>query len=474
MRLRMYLFLLLCLCQFMVVSVMGKVLPSSLISDNMVLQQQAEVRLWGKATPNARIKVSVSWAKTANNCTADADGNWYIHVQTPQGGDTLHSIIFDDGEKSILSNILIGEVWFAGGQSNMEMPLKGFHNCPVKGSIEAIADAGNHPQIRMFSVPRKLSDTPQIDLEGEWQIASCETAAQFSAVAYHFALSLRRTLHVPIGIINCSVGGSKIEGWTCREIVSHYNDIDITKEGMENTPDYLQPTVFYNAMLHPTIPYTLKGFIWYQGESNVACPDYAIRMKNMVAQWRKERQQGDLPFYYVELAPFRYQGHQQDQGPRLREEQYKAQKLIPNSGMVCTNDLVEPYEANNVHPRDKESIGKRLRYMALNKTYKYKKIPCYSPEFDSMKIEGKSVRLSFEHCEMGFTRSRDAIGFEIAGDDKVFYSADHAELQHSTWVVSSEKVPHPIAVRYCFKDYQRGNISGMGELTMVPFRTDNW
>lgn len=471
MKLRMYIFL---LCQFMAISVIGKVIPSSLISDNMVLQQQTEVRLWGRAAPNEQVKVSVSWAKKANHCTADADGNWSILVQTPQGGGTPHSIIFDDGEKTALSNILIGEVWFAGGQSNMEMPLQGFHNCPVKGSIETIADADNHPQIRMFNVPRKLSDMPQTNLEGEWRIASCETVSQFSAVAYHFALSLQRTLHVPIGIINCSVGGSKIEGWTCREIVSHYDDIDITKKGMENTPDYLRPIVFYNAMVYPTIPYTLKGFIWYQGESNVACPDYAIRMKNMVEQWRKDRQQGELPFYYVELAPFYYQGHQQGQGPLLREEQYKAQKLISNSGMVCTNDLVEPYEANNVHPRDKETVGKRLSYMALNKTYKNEGIPCYGPEFASMKIDGKLVRLFFNHCEMGFTRSQDIIGFEVAGDDKVFYSADYVELQHSSWLVSSEKVPYPKAVRYCFKDYQPGNIGGMGGLPMVPFRTDDW
>lgn len=471
MKTRLYLFL---LCQLIVVSAMGKVLPSSLISDNMVLQQQTEVRLWGKATPNTKIKVLASWDRKGSSCTADASGNWSISIQTPQGGDTPYSITLDDGDKTILSSILIGEVWLAGGQSNMEMPLKGFHNCPVKGSIETIADAVNHPQIRMFNVPRKLSDTSQDDIEGEWKVASSETAALFSAAAYHFALSLNRSLHVPIGIINCSVGGSKIEGWTRREIVQHYPDIDLTEEGIERTPDYLRPAVFYNAMLHPTIPYTLKGFIWYQGESNVACPDYALRMKNMVAQWREERQQGELPFYYVELAPFRYQGHQQEQGPRLREEQYKAQQLIPNSGMICTNDLVELYEANNVHPRNKELVGKRLSYMALNKSYNFKEIPCYGPEFKSMKIDGKQVRLTFDHCEMGFTRSQDVEGFEIAGDDKVFYPADHIGLQHSLWVISSDKVSQPVAVRYCFKDYQPGNIGGAGELPMVPFRTDSW
>lgn len=466
-----YLFL---FCLLTAIPVMGKVTPSSLISDNMVLQQQTKVQLWGKATPNAKVKVSVSWDKKGRNCTADADGRWSIQVPTPQGGYTPHSITLDDGEKTTLSNILIGEVWLACGQSNMEMPLKGFHNCPVQGSIEAIADAENHPQIRMFNVPRKLSDLPQEEVEGAWQIASARTAAQFSAVAYHFALSLNRTLRMPVGIINCSVGGSKVESWTCQEIVRRYPDIDLSQEGMERTPDYLRPFVFYNAMLHPTVPYTLKGFIWYQGESNVACPDYALRMQNMVAQWREERRQGELPFYYVELAPFRYQGHQHEKSPFLREEQYKAQSMIPNSGMICTNDLVAPYESVNVHPRNKETVGKRLSYMALNKTYHCKEIPCHGPEFRSMKIEGKQARLEFAHSETGFTRSREVTGFEIAGHDKVFYPADHIELQHSTWVISSEKVATPVAVRYCFKDYQPGNIGGAGELPMVPFRTDDW
>lgn len=419
------------LFQLVAVSAMGKVIPSSLISDNMVLQQLTEVQLWGMATPNAKVSVSVSWEKKEKSCRTDAGGQWCIKLRTPQGNDTPQSITFDDGEKTVVSGILIGEVWLAAGQSNMEMPLQGFHNCPVKGSTEAIAYAGNHPQIRMFNVPRKLSDTPQTDIEGAWKVASPETAAQFSAAAYHFALSLRRTLHVPVGIINCSVGGS-------------------------------------------TIPYTLRGFIWYQGESNVACPDYALRMKNMVAQWREERQQGELPFYYVELAPFRYQGHQQEQGPRLREEQYKAQRLIPNSGMICTNDLVEAYESDNVHPANKEEIGKRLSYMALNRTYNLKAIPCYGPEFKSMEITGNQAKLTFIHCEMGFTRSRDVEGFEIAGADKVFYPADCIELHHSTWVISSDKVAHPVAVRYCFKDFQPGNIGGTGGLPMVPFRTDSW
>lgn len=464
------------LLQFIVIPAISKVVPSSLISDNMVLQQQTKVRLWGKATPDTKVSISASWGKKSYSCVSDANGCWLAEVVTPQAGNVPYSITFDDGEKTVISHILIGEVWFAGGQSNMEMPLKGFANCPVKGSLEAIAEADNHPQIRMFNIPRTLDYEPQSDTKGQWKVASSETAPQFSAAAYFFALTLNRSLHVPVGIINCSVGGSKVESWTNREVLQSYPDIDLSRKKMEETPDYLRPMVFYNAMVHPVINYTIKGFIWYQGESNVGNRDYALRMANMVKQWREEWKLGEIPFYYVELAPYFYNGGQKEKGPILREEQYKAQALIPNSGMICTNDLVERYEANNVHPRNKELVGKRLGYIALNRTYDKKGIPCNGPEYKAMEIAGSRVKLTFHHAEMGYTRNQDIQGFEVAGSDRVFYPADKVEPDHSSqgWWVSSGKVAQPVAVRYCFKDYQPGNLGGKGELPMVPFRTDDW
>lgn len=466
--------LIILLLQIIMEPAIGKVIPASLIGDNMILQQRTKVKLWGKAKPNTRIKVSPSWDKKSYSGISDADGGWLIEVYTPEASYTSHSLTFYDGEKTTISNILIGEVWFAGGQSNMEMPLKGFGNCPVKGSLEAIVGADNHPQIRMFNVPRKHSGEPLNDINGQWAVASSETAGRFSAVAYFFALSLNRSLDVPIGIINCSVGGSKVEGWTSREILRNYPDVKLDREVMEKIPDYLRPMVFYNAMLHPIVPYTIKGFIWYQGESNVGSRDYALRMTNMIKQWRDEWGLGEIPFYYVEIAPFLYQGHQKGKAPYLREEQCKVQHLVSNCGMVSTNDLVDPYEADNVHPCNKEQIGKRLSYLALNETYGKKHISCHSPEYREMELKGNKIKVTFSHADMGYSRNRGIQGFEVAGDDRIFYPADKIERQSNGLLISSDKVPRPQAVRYCFKDFQPGNLGGVNGLPVIPFRTDNW
>lgn len=454
----------------------GKVIPSSLISDNMVLQQQTEIKLWGKATPNTKITITTSWNKKTQKCSSNSDGCWIFKLHTPKASYTPHSILFDDGDKTKVSNILIGEVWLASGQSNMEMPLRGFGNCPVKGGIEAILNADTTPFIRMYNVPRSLNYEPQKEVAGNWMIASSQTAPAFSAVAYSYALSLNKALNVPIGIINSSVGGSKIEGWTSQEILQLYSDMDLTPKHIEQIPDYLRPMVFYNAMLHPIQSYTIKGFIWYQGESNVGDTEYTHKLVNMIKQWREEWQLGELPFYYVEIAPFSYGGHQKERSPYLREEQYKVQNLLPNCGMISTNDLVEPYEAGNVHPKNKETIGKRLSYLALNNTYGRKSIPCRGPEYKAMEIKGNKILLTFHHTDMGYSRNSDIRGFEIAGADKIFHPVDKIEFEHSSkgLLVSSQEVPQPVTVRYCFKDFQIGNMGGEGELPMVPFRTDNW
>lgn len=453
----------------------AKVIPSQLISDNMVLQQQTEIKLWGEAAPNSKVTASPSWSKKKYTYTSDANGNWLISIQTPEASYTPHSITFNDGDgRTIISNILIGEVWFASGQSNMEMPLKGFKNCPIKGAIATIAHADANPPIRMFNVERSLSHEPERKLRGNWMVASSETVPSFSAAAYSFALSLNESLHVPIGIISCSAGGSKVEGWMSKEPLQQYPNMELTQDKIERIPDYLRPMVFYNAMLHPACNYTIKGFIWYQGESNVGVPDYSTHFIDMIHLWRKMWQAGDLPFYYVEIAPFNYQGHQDERAPYLREEQYKIQNVLPNCGMISTNDLVEPYEANNVHPRNKEEIGKRLSYLALNNTYNKKSIPCRGPEYKAMEIKGNKILLTFHNVGIGFSRSQDIKGFEIAGADSVFHLVDHIELKSDGLLVSSQQVSQPVAVRYCFKDFQTGNMGGEGELPMVPFRTDNW
>ena len=229
----------------------------------------------------------------------------------------------------------------------------------------------------------------------------------------------------------------------------------------------------YNGMLKPLQNYTIKGFLWYQGESNVGKhKTYGERLKTMVELWRKEWGLGELPFYFVEIAPF---GSAEGTGNALlREAQFKAQALIPNSAMISTNDLVEPYEAYNIHPKDKKHVGERLAYQALSKTYHIGGIEPESPVYKSMEIKDNAAILSFSHADNGFNRMNQMAGFEMAGEDKVFYPAQAEIAGRNQIKVTCEKVARPVAVRYGFRDFLPGNVANLRELPLVPFRTDNW
>lgn len=313
---------------------------------------------------------------------------------------------------------------------------------------------------------------PQDRTAGSWTPCMTATAAKFTAAGYFFAEMLNDVLGVPVGIIDCSWGGSRVESWMSREVLSGYSDIDLTEEGISRVAQHLRPMVMYNAMLRPVAGYTVRGFLWYQGESNVGrYMDYAARLSDMVSLWRGLWGRDDLPFYYVEIAPFEYGN---GKSPYLREAQCRAQELIPNSGMICTNDLVEPYEFCNVHPKNKRDVGYRLAFMALNKTYGMKEIACQSPQYESMEIRDGKAHVRFKYMDQGFNRMADIRGFEICGADKVFYPADAVVENQFALVVSSEKVPEPVAVRYCFRDFQPGNLGDTRELPVVPFRTDDF
>jgi len=456
----------------------AKVKLPSLIGDNMILQQQTSVNLWGEASPNATVKVIPSWNNKEYSCKANNKGEWILKVETPEAGYTPYSVTFDDGEKTIINNVLVGEVWLASGQSNMEMPLKGFGGCCIMNGIEDIAYSAENKGVRMFTVPKRQCYEPQTSCGGQWNMASPSTAGDFSATAYHYATSLSRVLQVPIGIVTCAYGGSSVESWLPKEILQNYSDIPLDKAGIETWLEWARPLLMYNGMLNPVKNYTIKGFIWYQGETNVARYDtYAERFTTMVKHWREIWGQGDIPFYYVDIAPYDYdQGHEDEKSPYLREAQFKAQSMIPNSFMVCINDLVEPYERMNIHPRNKTMVGRRLSFAALNLTYGYKQFHIEHPQYKSLRIEGNTAYVGFDHIGMGICRNYDIQGFEIAGENKVFYPAEQIRFQWETneFVISSSKVLNPVAVRYCFHDFQIGTIIGGNELPAIPFRTDNW
>ncbi|MBX2923674.1 MAG: hypothetical protein KF746_15840 [Chitinophagaceae bacterium] len=342
-------------------------------------------------------------------------------IETPEAGFTPRTVTVSDGEKVILRDILIGEVWLASGQSNMEMTLNGRNNNPTMYANEAIALAGQYPAIRFATIPKTRTYEPQEKAGGRWQVCTPANSPDFSATAFFFAESLHKSLNVPVGIIASSWGGTPVEAWLDRQTLESYPDTTLNKELRKAE----RPLLMYNAMIHPLANYVVKGFIWYQGEANVSgYKVYAERLRDMVTLWRKLWNNPELPFYYVEIAPFAYNNNGDDtRAAYLREVQFKAQKLIPHSGMISTNDLVEPFEFNNIHPRNKTDIGKRLAFMALNKTYGYERVAAHGPEYSSMEVGEGKIILTFDHVGGGFNRIDGIEGFEIAGEDRQFLPA---------------------------------------------------
>lgn len=270
----------------------------ALVGDNMVLQQATKVRLWGNATPNSSLKVRSSWDNTEYTAQVNDQGRWEIWVQTPSASFEKQQLTLENGQdKIVLHDLLIGEVWFGSGQSNMEMPLRGFWHCPIEGGNHAIATSGKYKNsIRYATIQRVGALEPKdYPVGGEWKVCDPRNAPEFGATAYFFATLLTEVLNVPVGIINCSWGGSTVEGWLPKDILRNYSDIDLSLAGNdEKIHPMLQPMIMYNGMLKPASKYTVRGFLWYQGESNVGHPDYAKRLATMVEHWRGLWGQGEI------------------------------------------------------------------------------------------------------------------------------------------------------------------------------------
>ena len=456
-------------------------LPEQL-GDHCVLQQNTQANLWGEAAANSKVTVKTSWSKDKYTVMAGADGRWKLAVSTPAGSYEPQTVVISDRDGSVtLSDVLIGEVWLAGGQSNMEMPLMGFHSCPVEGAVEAILTSSQYRnKVREVKIPKTASPEVQEYVSGRWVETNPATAREFTATGWFFATMLNAALDVPVGIIACNWGGSAVESWLPKDIVYTYpentipngqHDYEIVPQGWYH---HMSNYVMYNAMLHPVSNYTIKGFIWYQGETNAGLYDYyAERLATMVSVWRELWGEGDIPFYEVELAPWVY-GGDGTSGARIREAQRRAVELIPNSGIATTNDLVYDYEWNQIHPCQKRQVGERLALLALNRTYGMSGLQCEGPLYKDMTVEGDRVIVSFTNTMYdGLSPWYDIQGFELAGEDRVFHPAKAERLEDKV-VVTSAEVPAPVAVRYCFRDFQIGNLTGSLGLPAAPFRSDNW
>lgn len=472
---RIFTVLALALCMSMVSE--AKLVLSSLCSDSMVLQQGAEAKIWGTATPNAQVTVTPSWSGKAYRCKADAQGDWQVNVQTPEASYKPYSIsVKGDGSSLRINDVLIGEVWLASGQSNMEMPMRGFHNSPIEHAAECICSPAAKNKIRMFTVPLKQSYEPLKEVDSQWLGAEPATIPDMSATAYFFAKKLNEMLDVPVGIVACPYGGARIESWTPKEILETYPDEDLSREKIEATQHYTRPYLAYNAMLCPVMGYTIKGFIWYQGCSNVGKHEQFVeRMTNMVNHWREcwNDKEAELPFYMVEIAPYRYKPQTAvSYASLLRQAQHEAAKVIPNSGIVVTNDLVESYEMDNIHPAKKLEVGDRLARLALNRDYGMSTIACYSPEAVECNAWGTNeLGVLLTNCDGGMNRWMEIEGLEVAGSEGIFYPVTYAffEWRPKVLRVRSEFVPDPCEVRYGWGDFNPGNLKNCQGMPVAPF-----
>ena len=463
----------LCLCM----SSHAKITMSDLCTDGMVLQQNTQATVWGTATPGALVTVTTSWNGSSYKGKADADGNWIIEITTPAASYKQHSMtVKGDGSSIRINDVLVGEVWLASGQSNMEMPMKGFFNCPVENALEYISAPAATEKIRMFTVPIKQSYEPLAEVGAKWQGAESSSVPDMSATAYFFARKLNETLDVPVGIVSCAYGGARIESWTPKEILETYPDEDLSRDAIEAQVHYLRPYLAYNAMLNPVKGYTVKGFIWYQGCSNVGKHDQFVeRMNNMVLHWREEWNDADakLPFYMVEIAPYRYKPTTDpDNASLLREAQHEAAATIPNCGIVVTNDLVEPFEMDNIHPMKKKEVGDRLAYLALNRNYGFSRIACDSPEAVRCRPMQNSNEIGVElsNTPYGLSRWMEIKGLEVAGSEGIFYPVTYAYFEWDKVLrVRSEFVPDPCEVRYGWGDFNPGNLKNTEGLPVAPF-----
>ncbi|RKX47366.1 MAG: sialate O-acetylesterase [Verrucomicrobia bacterium] len=479
----------------------------SIIGDNMVLQQKTASAIWGKAEPGEKVSVEGSWkGAQAQSAVADAKGNWMVKIKTPSAGGPFSLAIIGDNMIE-LKNVMSGEVWFSGGQSNMDMPLLGYgDDQPVTGGTEAIANA-DHPDIRLFNVePLKAAKEPQFTCPGEWQPCSPETVGMFSAIAYIFGKEIHKHTDVPVGLIHSCVGGTYLETWMKPEVIENdpefkkiisgfdqYKEDWISKNPeYKDKPDAELPFQFqdfertgrlYNGMIAPLIPFTIKGAIWYQGESNGGRGhQYQRLFPAMITSWREEWNQGDFPFYFVQLANFiehkpteevKYEKPAMPQ-PHGWAELRNAQLLtlsVTNTGMAVTIDIGE---ANNIHPANKIDIGKRLSLWALAKDYGKKDLVYSGPLYKSMKVESDKIHVSFDHTDGGLVAKGGKLeGFAIAGADEKFVWAD-AVIDGNTVIISNAEIKEPVAVRYAWELFPLCNLYNGADLPASPFRTDDW
>jgi hypothetical protein len=478
----------------------------AIFSDHMVLQRDADVMVWGWA--EAGEEVSVGLAGQVQTTKADVAGKW--RVQLSKLADLgPHTLTVEGHNKLTIRDVLVGEVWLASGQSNMEMRMS-----KTEGFADEQANA-DCPQFRMFNVVRKTSREPQSDCQGEWLVCSKKAVGSFSGTAYYFGRELHRSVGVPIGVIHSSHGGSPIEAWTSaealkarpefKELLDRWEERDRTydaaaaqanheqalvawrraaqeakaegrrppsapKPPVDSRDDHHHPAVLFNAMIAPLVPYTLRGAIWYQGESNghseLDCRLYATQLPELIEDWRKRWGLGEFPFAWVQLPAYNVSGRY---WPFIRESMLKS-LAVTNTGMAVTIDLGS---TNTIHPLNKRDVGIRLSLWARATVYG-EDVPWSGPLPARHEVRGDAVHLRFSHCAGGL-RAKDGElrGFELAGADRQWHAAT-ARIRKDVVIIESPSVKRPVAVRYAWHFNPDGNLFNSAGLPASPLRTDDW
>jgi sialate O-acetylesterase len=484
----------------------------AIFSPHMVLQRDAIVPVWGWADPGEAVTVSI--AGLAKTVTADTEGKWMVKLDKLTGREPVTLTV--KGKNTLtVEDVLIGEVWLASGQSNMQMGVNGVTNAWQEKA------SAKFPQIRMFTVARRTAVTPQTNCDGEWIVCSPDTVGNFSATAYFFGRELHQTLKTPVGLINASWGGTAIEAWTSMsaqagrkelapvfEIWQHktsapYDEVkaqvqyerqmtawrlnsDKAKAAGQKPPQKPYPPVaprlqsnhpanLFNGMIAPLIPYAIRGGIWYQGENNAhgeSARLYAMQLSLMIQDWRQRWNEGDFPFAWVQLPNF----HPRTDNPAapadwavIRESMLRS-LAVPNTGMAIGIDVGE---ADNIHPKDKQTIGTRLALWARAEVYG-ETIPFSGPLLKCHKLSADEVTLTFDHAEGGLVaKGGELKGFAVAGEDRKWVWAK-ARIEGNEVIVSSPEVKAPAAVRYAWANNPDCNLFNGAGLPASPFRSDDW
>ena len=436
----------------------------AVLSSGMVLQQNDSATIWGWSQPAEKITITTSWNNLTDSTVANSGAVWKLKVKTPPAGGP-YKIIVVGSNRIELTDILVGEVWVCSGQSNMEMNEQ-WGLPDVKAELPASANN----TIRFFYIPKTTSAYPQDDCHANWVNCDSNTLKSFSAVAYFFGKKLNKELNVPIGLINANWGGTPAEVWTPAELVN--NNLELKASADKQQPYSWWPStpgIAFNGMIAPITNFSIAGAIWYQGEGNTVAPlTYDRLLTTMIDAWRKAWNK-DLPFYYVQIAPFKY--GTTNIGNLLREQQAKT-LTHNNVGMAVISDLVD--DTTDIHPKNKHDVGYRLANWALAETYHKSGLTYKSPVYKNIGVKKNKATITFDNVPTGLmAKDKKINALLIAGADKNFYPAD-AKIEGDKLIVWSVSVKDPVAVRFSFSNAAIGNLFSKEGLPVCPFRTDDW